>query len=252
MAKPRKLHGTPTVAFGLAVAIIKPPLVVLTRHRWIDGDNIPAAGGCVIVANHISHVDPFPLARLVYDHGRMPRFLAKSEVFDVPIGGRIITGAKQIPVYRQSSDASLAFRAAVAAVEAGESVVLYPEGTITRDPQLWPMTGKTGAARIALSADVPVIPVAQWGTQRILAPYGKKLSLWPPKSVTFKVGRPVDLAGFADQPLTPATLREATAHIMKAVTMLLADIRGERPPTTPYDPRTAGLPQTGNRNEEPR
>ena len=65
-------------------------------------------------------------------------------------------------------------RDAIAAIESGEAVVVYPEGTLTRDPALWPMTGKTGAARIALATGCPVIPMAQWGAQRVLAPYGKR------------------------------------------------------------------------------
>ena len=77
---------------------------------------------------------------------------------------------------------------------AGECVVVYPEGTITRDPDLWPMAGKSGAARIALATGCPVIPIGQWGAQDLLAPYAKKPDLFPRKPVTMKVGDPVDLS----------------------------------------------------------
>lgn len=252
MAKPRKLRQRPGWAFGLCIAVLEPLLVLLTKRRWIDGEKIPAEGGCVLVANHISHLDPLTFAHFVYGHGRLVRFLAKAEVFDVPVVGRVVRSAKQIPVYRLTTDASQAFTAAVDAVKAGECVVVYPEGTITRQPELWPMKGKTGAARIALSADVPVIPVAQWGANHILAPYAKKPRLFPRKTVTTKAGDPVDLDDLRGRPLTPDVLREATDRIMDAVTALLADVRGEQPPAVRFDPRTAGVRQIGNPGRDKR
>src|SRR5690348_4869705 len=230
VAKPRKLTQPRGWAMGVCVAIIRPLLMLLTRRRWIDGQKLPATGGCVVVGNHISYADPLTFAHFVYDHGRLPRFLAKSEVFNIPVAGSIIASAGQIPVYRQSTDASRAFRAAVDAVGRGECVIVYPEGTITRQPDLWPMTGKTGAARIALASDVPVIPIAQWGAQHILAPYAKKPKLFPRKTVTMKVGDPVPLDDLRGQPITPALLRQASERIMDALTAQLADIRGEQPP----------------------
>jgi 1-acyl-sn-glycerol-3-phosphate acyltransferase len=228
------------------VAIIKPPLLAFTRRLWVDGHKIPETGGCVVVANHISHADPFTFAHFVYDNGRVPRFLAKKDVFDVPIGGRLLRGAGQIPVYRQTTDASHAFRAAVGAVRAGECVVVYPEGTITRDPELWPMRGKTGAARIALTADAPVIPVAQWGAHEILPPYTKKPRLLPRKTIRVKAGDPVDLDDLRGQAVSPSLLQDATERIMGAVTSLLADLRDGSPPATLFDPRAAGVREIGN------
>jgi 1-acyl-sn-glycerol-3-phosphate acyltransferase len=248
LAKPRKLRQRPGWAFGLCIAILEPLLVLLTKRRWIDGEKVPAEGGCVLAANHVSHLDPLTFAHFVYGHGRMVRFLAKAEVFDVPVVGRIVRSAKQIPVYRLTTDAAHAFTAAVDAVKSGECVVVYPEGTITREPDLWPMKGKTGAARIALSADVPVIPLAQWGANDILAPYAKRPRLFPRKTVTTKAGDPVDLDDLRGRPLTPDVLREATDRIMDAVTALLADVRHAQPPAVRFDPRTAGVRQIGNPN----
>jgi 1-acyl-sn-glycerol-3-phosphate acyltransferase len=127
-------------------------------------------------------------------------------------------------------------------------VVIYPEGTITREPDLWPMTGKTGAARIALSAGVPVIPVAQWGPQDVLPPYAKKPRLLPRKLITVKAGPPVDLDDLRDRPLTPEVLAEATERIMDAVTRQLEDIRGAQAPAVRFDARTAGVREIGNPN----
>lgn len=251
VAKPRRLTQKRGWAFAISVAIVKPLLLLFTKRRWIDGEKIPAEGGCVLVANHVSHLDPLTCAHLVYDHGRLPRFLAKSEVFGVPVVGRIIRSARQIPVFRLTTDASQAFRAAVDAVDQGECVVVYPEGTITRDPDLWPMRGKSGAARIALSTGAPVIPVAQWGANHILAPYAKRASLLPRKTITMKVGDPVDLDDLRSAPLTPDVLHEATDRIMGDLTRLLADIRGEEPPAVRFDPRTAGVREIGNPYVDP-
>ncbi len=250
MAGPRSTTQRRGWAFAACVAIVKPPSLAFTKRRWIDGHKLPADGGCIVVANHISHLDPFTLAHFLYDHGRFPRFLAKAEVFEVPIGGTIARKAGQIPVYRLSTDASRAFGAAVSAVQAGECVVVYPEGTISRDPGLWPMTGKTGAARIALAADVPVIPVAQWGVQDILPPYARTPKLLPRKTVTVTAGDAVQLDDVRGERVTSATLWQATDRIMDALTSLLGGIREGQPPPTRFDPRSAGVRQIGDPGQE--
>jgi 1-acyl-sn-glycerol-3-phosphate acyltransferase len=250
LAYPRKMQERRGWAFGFCVSIVEPLLRLLTKQRWIDGEKIPARGGCVVAGNHVSHIDPLTFAHFVYGHGRIVRFLAKAEVLEVPVIGAIIKATGQIPVYRLTTDASLAFRAAVAAVQEGKCVTVYPEGTITRDPGLWPMVGKTGAARIALSTDVPVIPVAQWGPQDILAPYAARPRLFPRKTMVVKAGDPVDLDDLRGQPLTPDVLHEATSRIMDDITRLLEDIRGEQAPPVRFDSRAAGVKQIGNPNRD--
>jgi 1-acyl-sn-glycerol-3-phosphate acyltransferase len=230
------------------VAVLEPLLLLFTKRRWSGGENIPARGGCVVAANHISHLDPLTCAHFVYGYGRVVRFLAKAEIFEVPVVGWIVRSAKQIPVYRLTTDASMSFTAAVEAVEQGYCVVVYPEGTISREPDLWPMTGKTGAARIALSSDVPVVPLAQWGAQHILAPYAKRPRLLPRKTISMRAGTPVPLDDLRKLPMTPEVLREATNRIMDEVTRLLEEIRGEQAPAVRFDPRTAGVRQIGNPN----
>jgi 1-acyl-sn-glycerol-3-phosphate acyltransferase len=233
-------------AFNLAVPIIKPALLATTRRTWIDGEKIPATGGCILVFNHVSHIDPLTAAHIVYDHGRMPRYLAKSGLFKNPALARFLRAAGQIPVERLSKNAKGAFDAAVAAVAAGECVVVYPEGTLTRDPDLWPMSGKSGAARIALRTGCPVIPVGQWGVHELLYPYAKKPHLFPRTRITMKVGDPVPLDDLRDQPQTTKTVNEATRRIMAALTALVAEIRGEEPPAERFDPRASGVRETGN------
>jgi 1-acyl-sn-glycerol-3-phosphate acyltransferase len=244
--KVRKLQERRGWAWALAVAVVKPPLLAFTRRDWVDGRKIPATGGCVVAVNHISHVDPLTLAHLLYDHGRLVRYLAKDALFRVPLVGAVCRDSGQIPVSRQSADAASAYDAAVAAIGRGECIGVYPEGTITKDPAGWPMRGKTGAARIALSTGCPVIPIGQWGAQEVLPAYTAKLHVVPPRTVHYKVGDPVELDDLRGQPLTAAVLREATDRIMAAITTLVEDLRGETAPAERFDPRAAGVRQIGN------
>ena len=180
-------------AMAFVVGVVRPLLVLLTRRDWQGGANLPRSGGCVVAANHVSDFDPLVVAHFIVDNGRLPRFLGKAEVFAVPVIGRILTSAGHIPVHRRSADAAHAFAAAVEAVRAGRCVVVYPEGTITRDPDMWPMTGRTGAVRIALATGCPLVPVAQWGPQRVLAPHTWRLRPFPRKLMQVRAGTPVDM-----------------------------------------------------------
>jgi len=223
-------------------------LMVTTRRDWSGAENFPAAGGFVACPNHISHFDPFAFAHFLYDNGHPPFFLAKSELFEIPILGRLLTAAQQIPVHRGTSEAANAFSAAVAAVQDGRCIPVFPEGTLTRDPHLWPMASRTGAARVALATRCPVIPVAQWGPQEIQRPYVKELHLFPRKTMRMLAGPPVDLRDLYDKPQNMATLNEATSRILDAITRQLESLRGEKAPAVRFDPRTAGVAETGNPN----
>lgn len=224
--------------YRVVVVVVKPLLLLFTKRDWRGMEHVPAEGGFVTAVNHISYVDPLTYAHFQYDSGREPHFLAKASLFKIPVVGRIITGAGQIPVFRDSADAALAFRAAVAAVDKGDCVAVYPEGTITRDKALWPMQAKTGAARIALTTGVPVIPVAQWGAHELLPPYAKRPKLFPRKTMKVMAGPPVDLDEFRGRELTSEVLRGATDKIMDAVTELLAQLREE--PVPPREQRRKG------------
>jgi 1-acyl-sn-glycerol-3-phosphate acyltransferase len=241
-------EGSRGWAWWIAVPIVKPILLATTRHRWIDGEKIPAEGAFLLVVNHISEVDPLIVAHLVWDHGRIPRYLAKAGLFKNKLLGFFLRSAGQIPVYRASRDAIGAYDAAVAALQSGKCVVVYPEGTITRDPDLWPMVGKSGAARIALATGAPVVPVGQWGAQEVLAPYAKKPDLFPRKLITMKVGDPVDLSDLTGH-TSAAAVTAATARIMAAVTALVAEVRGETAPAERFNPRAAGVSEFGNPRE---
>lgn len=235
------------VAYRAVAGVVRPVLFALMKRDWRGADRLPPEGtGFVAVANHISHVDFLTFAHFLWDNKRAPRFLAKASLFRIPLIGRIITACGQIPVYRESRDAAKAYRAALEAVKAGECVAIYPEGTITRDPGLWPMTGRTGAARVALETGCDVIPVAQWGPEEILAPYSKRIRLLPRKLIRVVAGPPVDLDEFRDKPLTKDVMTAATTRIMDAITDQLAALRNELPPPERFNPRAAGVPTTGD------
>ncbi|POX39837.1 1-acyl-sn-glycerol-3-phosphate acyltransferase [Streptomyces sp. Ru73] len=231
--------------YRLAAVIAKPPLVVLFKRDWQGMENIPAEGGFITAVNHNSYLDPLSYAHYQYNSGRVPRFLAKAALFKGGFVGAVMRGTGQIPVYRESTDAATAFRAAVDAINRGECVAFYPEGTLTRDPDMWPMQGKTGAARVALLTKAPVIPVAQWGANEAMPPYAKekKLRLFPRKTLRVKAGPPVDLSEFYGQEPTAEVLREVTDRIMRAVTDILAEVRDEPAPAEPYDHRKARAEQ---------
>ncbi|GAA5611474.1 1-acyl-sn-glycerol-3-phosphate acyltransferase [Streptomyces platensis] len=227
--------------YRLAAVICKPPLLVLFKRDWQGMEHIPADGGFITAVNHNSYLDPLSYAHYQYNTGRVPRFLAKAGLFKSGFVGLMMRGTGQIPVYRETTDAANAFRAAVTAIEKGECVAFYPEGTLTRDPDLWPMQGKTGAARVALLTKAPVIPVAQWGANDAMPPYAKekKLRLLPRKTLRVQAGPPVDLSAFYDREPTAEVLRAATDVIMTAITEQLAVVRGEPAPVEPYDWRKA-------------
>jgi 1-acyl-sn-glycerol-3-phosphate acyltransferase len=169
----------------------------------------------------------------MWDNGRPPRFLAKDSLFRVPVVGWILRHAGQIPVVRGTRDAAAAVEAAVDAARSGECVIVYPEGTITKDPDLWPMAAKTGAARIALTAGVPVIPMAHWGAQDVMGPYRKEFKAFPRKTMHVLIGAPVDLDDLrTDGEPDAEALREATDRVMSAITALLRDVRKEQEQTS--------------------
>lgn len=228
----------------MAAWLIRPPLLLFTRRRWRGIENIPRTGGVILAPNHISHVDPLTFAHFViYGARRVPRFMAKDTLFrGKGIVGRTMRGAHQIPVYRRSADASLALRDAVSALQQGECVIIYPEGTVTRDPAKWPMQAKTGVARLALLSGAPVIPIGQWGAQDLLDSYRRRgLRLLPRKTMHVLAGPPVDLSAYHDRELTGEVLRAATADVMRDITALVEQLREERAPgeVFVFDPRGA-------------
>jgi len=253
MAQMRVSYAPPTgkplgtnLTFKICTKIAIPFIKAITKRTWIGAENIPQTGAVIVANNHLSYFDVLNFAHYLYSNGRAPRFLGKVEVFRVPIIGRIILAAGQVPVERETPNAGKAVDHAKKLLEAGHLLGVYPEGTLSRDANHWPMVAKTGLARLALTTNTPVIPVAQWGSQIMMPTYSKKLKLFPRTQITMVAGKPVDLSPWYGKGEDPQALIEATAKIMLEITTLLEQIRGEKRPEVIFDPHTSDLPRTGN------
>ena len=240
-------RSRPSLFWVLAVLVI-PPMSLLAKIRVTGREKLPRQGAFVLAPNHYSELDPLIVAMSVYRLGRLPRFMAKESLFRVPVIGWLLKRTGMIPVSRNASAAAAkqTLKQSAELVEHGRGVIVYPEGTLTRDPDLWPMRGKSGAVRLALSGDLPLIPMAQWGTQEIMGRYQKGLSLWPlRKPVDVLIGDPVDLSDLRGRASEPAVLNEATARLMAAITALLEQLRDEKAPATRWNPTDHGQKETG-------
>lgn len=215
------------------------------RLYFRGGEHLPRTGPFVLVANHYSEIDPIVVALGVWKLGRAPRFLAKASLFKNPVLRFILKNSGQIPVERNVGRGNDSLAQAKGLVEKGQGVVVYPEGTLTRDPDLWPMRGKSGAVRLALAGDIPVIPMAQWGTQKVMARYSKKISFFPPKRIDLLLGEPIDLSAYAGKEQSAAALNEATDLVMARIAELLGELRGETPPAERWDPSKHHQSETG-------
>ena len=221
-------QSTPGAAYSAIVRLLRPLMMVATKRDWKGQNYLQRPEGIIVAMNHISWFDPFVAGHFVNDAGRPARFLGKVEVFKIPLIGKLITSAGMIPVARGTSAAVTSLHAGIEAVKAGECVVIYPEGTLTRNKDLWPSQAKNGVARMALATGAPVIPAAQWGPQEVLAPYSKSLKLLPPKTMHVWAGPAVNLDDLRNKPITGELLTQATDRIMNAITELLEDIRQEK------------------------
>ena len=223
-------------------------------HVEITGrENLPTSGGYIIVANHTTELDPVTVAFPAFVNGALPRFLAKDSLFRAPALGYIMRKLAHIPVVRGSVDARKSLITARKVVESGGAVVIFPEGTTTHDPQLWPMQARTGAARLALSTGAPVYPVAHWGDEQILSyedelgeagriKEKRKVSIFPRKTVRVKVGPAIDVASLVadsspDAKHTRTELGVVTDAMLDAITAELEELRGEKAPAGRWNPR---------------
>lgn len=223
--------------FWIVAGIVLPVMHLASRYSVIDGQKLPKTGTFVLAPNHYSEIDPLVVGLVVWRLGRAPRFLAKASLFQVPVLGWILRRTGQISVERAgTARGNQPVKAAQELVEKGRGVIVYPEGSLTRDPDLWPMRGKTGAVRMALEYNIPLIPVAHWGVQHIMARYSKKISFFPRKTVTVKFGDPVDLSAFRQRSLDSATVNEATSIVMDQITGLLEELRSEKAPVQRWNP----------------
>ncbi|UOR03313.1 1-acyl-sn-glycerol-3-phosphate acyltransferase [Leucobacter allii] len=251
-----KFRGRPSAeqrrpsVFWVLAAIILPLWSLMVRYRFTPGSRLPRSGPFILAPNHYSEIDPIAMGAAVWHLGRLPRFMAKASLFRVPVLGWLLRASGQIPVEREGAarrgvPSGNPMGAANQLIERESGVIVYPEGTLTRDPGLWPMRGKSGAVRLALESGIPLIPVAHWGTQELMPRYEKKIRPFPRKTIRVAVGEPLDLSGFAGRPLDQKTVAAATTMLMDAITALLAELRDEQPPAERWDPSKHQQSETG-------
>lgn len=246
LASPEKRR--PSIFWFLA-ALILPLWSCIVRYRFTRDSKLPATGPFILSPNHYSEIDPVVMGAAVWHLGRLPRFMAKASIFKVPVVGAILRASGQIPVEREGASRQSSqenpMGAANALIERQSSVIVYPEGSLTRDPNLWPMRGKTGAVRLALESGIPLIPAAHWGTQELMPRYGKRIHPFPRKTIHVAVGKPLDLSAFEGRAIDQKVVNEATSMLMTEIARLLGELRGEQPPAELWDPAKHQQNETG-------
>ena len=251
-----KLRSNPSAekrrpgVFWILAGISLPIWSLMVRYRFTPSSKLPKTGPFILAPNHYSGIDPIAMGAAVWHLGRLPRFMAKASLFKIPVFGWLLKISGQIPVEREGAvrggdSKKNPIGAAVQLIERESAIIVYPEGTLTRDPDLWPMRGKSGAIRLALESGVPLIPVAHWGTQELMPRYAKRIRPFPRKTIEVSVGEPLDLSRFEGRTLDQKTISEATNLLMDAITALLADLRGEEPPAERWNPSKHQQSETG-------
>ncbi|WP_199036084.1 lysophospholipid acyltransferase family protein [Glycomyces salinus] len=211
--------------------VFKGGMALLTKRDWRGMEHIPLTGPVIFVWNHYSDIDPLPVCHFVYNSGRHPRFLLKNTLVEIPVLGPILKATGQIPVYRGRRDAGDSLREAVKVLQNGGSVLIAPEGSVTKEPDRWPMRGKTGVARLAMETGAPVVPIVQWGALAIHDRHrSPKLKLGRRKPVTVKALPPIDLSRWKDTEIDRESLTAVTDHIMDTLRLGVAELRGQTPP----------------------
>ena len=234
-----------TIAFKL-IAIFLAPILRLFFNIKTEGVEKLPKGGYVLVGNHLSYLDPLAFAYSVYIHmKRVPHYLAKESLFRVPVLKQILPKVGQIPVYRGGKNNEEPLRAAKEFIKAGQVVVVFPEGTLTRDPNLWPMRGKSGAIRMAYELGVPIVPAAHWGVDKVMGNYSSKVRPNPFHTVRVKIGDPIVLTDAPKSP-TAKEVSDSTNLVMHNIAKLVGELRGAEPPKELWDPTKHSQEETGN------
>lgn len=235
--------------FWLLAGLILPLWSCMVRYRFTPASKLPSTGPFILSPNHYSEIDPVAMGAAIWHLGRLPRFMAKASLFKVPVIGWLLRASGQIPVQRAGSARGATdsdpMGAASELIKHEAGVIVYPEGTLTRDPHLWPMRGKSGAVRLALETGIPLIPAAHWGTQELMPRYGKSIRPFPRKTIEVSIGSPLDLSEFRERGINQQTINEATALLMREITRLLSELRGEDPPAELWDPAKHDQSETG-------
>ena len=209
------------------VATLQFPSWLWFRFRFEGIEHIPREGPALVAANHISYYDPIAHGYfMILGAERYPRFLAKIELFNNKFVGPLLRKMKHIPVRRGSGDHG-PIEFGLDALREGEVILVYPESTVTKNPDFSPMKGKTGIARLAILSGVPVIPLAVWGSAPVWQKGNRNLKFGRP--IWVKAGPPLDLSRFEGKADDPKAVREATDEVMAQLSLLVEDMKARYP-----------------------
>lgn len=235
------------------------PAVVFPFCRLRVSGEVPPrlrSGPLILAANHISPVDPLVMTAACRKARLAPRIMATGGVFRAPVVGAVMRRCGHIRVDRRTAAAAQALPDAAAALRANATVLVYPEGRIGLDPWMWPERGKTGVARMAASTGATVVPVAQWGTHRVVpysAPRGIGRALltaaWRRPVVHVRFGEPVTLAGLHGT--AGAQAMQATRLIIEGIDRTLLALRADEPESPRYVDRTRPVDMSRVRPRRP-
>jgi 1-acyl-sn-glycerol-3-phosphate acyltransferase len=214
--------------YQVAKAVALPPVKLWFTWHFEGLEHVPSEGPAIIACNHISYLDPLGNAYAIVKAGRRPRFLAKEDLFRIPVVGRALRGAHQIPVDRAKAGDPSPLRAAEDALREGECVLIYPEGTVTTMPDSSPMQARTGTVRLSLATGIPIVPMANWGSQAVWQKSGRG-SLKFGRPVWVKAGPPIDLSAHAAERNDREVLRKLTADLMAEIGAIVEDLRARYP-----------------------
>jgi len=233
------VHERGNAWIGVCEVALFPLTRLLGRRRFAGAEHLQVPGPVLVVANHISHLDPVYDTVFIRSSGRLPHVMAKASLWKLPVVGRVMAGTEQIPVERGGGAGQASLQAATAALAAGQVVLIYPEGTVTKDPDHWPMRPRPGVAALALSGDFPVIPVAHWGSHEVYRSYGsgRRFAPLPRKDVHVVAGEPIDLSAWRGKPVDNRAIRDVSYLIMGRIRDMVAELRAEQPPTAFFNPK---------------
>jgi 1-acyl-sn-glycerol-3-phosphate acyltransferase len=206
-------EGSRLLLYWIAWGLLQAILAVFGRWRVTGLENIPKTGGVIVAPNHVSYSDP-PIVGAALR--RQVRFMAKQELFQIPIMGRIIRNVGAFPVKQRSADRA-ALRQAINLLQAGKVVCIFPEGQRSPDGQL--MKAELGIGLVAMKAQVPIIPMALIGSDKLLPPH----SFLPRfTKLVVRIGKPIQLDDLYSQGSERESLEELGRRVMEAIAELKA------------------------------
>lgn len=199
--------------------LVYPPVIAGVRAAFrllglrfdiAGSEHVPRTGGAVLASNHVSYLDFTFVGLMARPSGRLVRFMAKESVFSHKISGPLMRGMKHVPVDRSSGAA--AFDSALTALRSGEVIGVFPEATISRSFEVKEL--KTGAARLAARAQVPLIPMITWGGQRMFSK-GTPHSLRRGTCIALTAGEPIYPKLDDDPEIVTGELRSRMAELLE-------------------------------------